>query len=50
VITTDPREVTIVALTGSISPEDLPKLESRLHLFGKTSEFGIDRAVAAAPL
>jgi hypothetical protein len=31
-IASQPREFTIINIVGSISPEDLPKLESHLHL------------------
>jgi hypothetical protein len=31
-IAREPREFTIINIVGSISPEDWPKLESRLHL------------------
>ena len=33
-IASEPREFTIINIVGSIKVEDLPKLESHLHLHG----------------
>jgi hypothetical protein len=49
-IASEPREFTILVITGKFRAEDVPQLERGLHLFGESSDRGPAQAVAAPPL